>query len=215
MEHQPATLAERGHLADLERTIEQGLRTFVAVGSALREIKEAKLYRESFASFGDYCRQRWGFSRGRAYQLINEATDGNGARSVKPARQIPPSLTDDDPPEDANSGPTARWRPAEVVEPSDDAGAQRWRSCANCGGMEFDAEGDCVACFEPAARDEEEEPAEKPAGRRRAKDEDVGLARKILAVVEMHRDEHPEIGPRAAATILRSVADQLDTEEGE
>jgi len=54
----------------LEATIDLGARHFVAVGEALREIRDSKLYREDFKSFEDYCESRWDFTRQRAGQLI-------------------------------------------------------------------------------------------------------------------------------------------------
>lgn len=61
-------------LPRLERVIQAGLRSFVAVGSALKAIKERRLYRESgYRSFEAYCRERWGFSDERARQQISAA----------------------------------------------------------------------------------------------------------------------------------------------
>lgn len=60
-------------LVELESVIERGIATFVDVGAALLEIRENRLYRESHESFETYCRDRWGFSRQRAYQMIEAA----------------------------------------------------------------------------------------------------------------------------------------------
>jgi hypothetical protein len=63
-------------LAECEAIIERGLRTFIEVGEALREIRDAKLYAATHATFEDYCKERWGregISRARAYQLIAAA----------------------------------------------------------------------------------------------------------------------------------------------
>lgn len=57
----------------LEQTIANGLQTFVEVGAALQEIRKRKLYREKYPTFETYCRERWGISRPRAYQLIEAA----------------------------------------------------------------------------------------------------------------------------------------------
>jgi hypothetical protein len=72
--------AER--LADLEVTIAQGLTTFVEVGSALSEIREARLYRESHGTFEDYCRDRWQMSRPRAYELIHASSVVAGLSAI-------------------------------------------------------------------------------------------------------------------------------------
>ncbi len=67
------TAAETTALGDLERAIEKGLATFIEVGSALAAIKDRGLYRETHSTFEDYCRERWGMSRSRAYQLMDAA----------------------------------------------------------------------------------------------------------------------------------------------
>lgn len=67
------TAQEQGRLQTLEGVIEEGLKTFVEVGNALLEIRDSRLYRQEFGAFEDYCRDRWGMSRPRAYQLIGAA----------------------------------------------------------------------------------------------------------------------------------------------
>lgn len=67
----PTHDAER--LEHLERTIKAGITTFVSVGLALAEIRNDKLYRLTHATFETYCRDRWQFTRQRAYQLIGAA----------------------------------------------------------------------------------------------------------------------------------------------
>jgi len=67
-------LLNETEIADMDRletTIQRGLDTFMEVGSALAEINERKLYRQTHATFADYCRQRWNMHRSRAYQLMN------------------------------------------------------------------------------------------------------------------------------------------------
>jgi hypothetical protein len=51
--------SDRTRLSELETVIAHGLQTFVEVGAALLEIRDARLYRETHASFDDYCRARW------------------------------------------------------------------------------------------------------------------------------------------------------------
>ena len=46
-------------LHKLEKTIEEGLRTFTAVGRALLEIRDDQLYRPDYGTFEDYCREKW------------------------------------------------------------------------------------------------------------------------------------------------------------
>lgn len=62
------------NLDELESIIERGLQTFVAVGTALLEIRDRRLYKEAgFTRFEDYCQQRWGFTKQRGYQYIEAA----------------------------------------------------------------------------------------------------------------------------------------------
>jgi len=61
-------------LAELEDVITRGLETFVDVGNALAEIRARRLYQETgYATFEDYCRDRWDFSRFYAHRLIAAA----------------------------------------------------------------------------------------------------------------------------------------------
>lgn len=64
-------------LAELESVIERGLTTFVDVGTALAQIRDSRLYRETHGDFDSYCRERWGFSRQRALQMIDAAAISN------------------------------------------------------------------------------------------------------------------------------------------
>jgi hypothetical protein len=61
--------AERHRLRGLTRPVPE----FVEIGLALATIRQRRLYRLEFATFEEYCRARWGFSRRRAYQLIASA----------------------------------------------------------------------------------------------------------------------------------------------
>ena len=57
-------------LINLEATVEKSLRTFVEIGLALRSIRDKRLYRANYATFEDYCINRWEISRTSSYQLI-------------------------------------------------------------------------------------------------------------------------------------------------
>ena len=70
---EPITLDESRRLIDLEKIIEAGQQTFVEVGIALAEIRDAGLYKADFDNFDDYCVTKWGFKRSYAYQLIESA----------------------------------------------------------------------------------------------------------------------------------------------
>jgi protein gp37 len=64
------TATERAELAQLEKTIRHGR---LAIGRALKRICDARLYREEYPTFEDYCRSRWQISRQCAYEHIRAA----------------------------------------------------------------------------------------------------------------------------------------------
>lgn len=66
----PLDKDERKTLASLEKVIESGVASFLATGSALKEIRDDRLYRENHKTFESYIKSRWGFEKSRAYQLI-------------------------------------------------------------------------------------------------------------------------------------------------
>ncbi len=61
--------SEQRALQRAEVTIAKGMKAFVAVGLALKEIRDQRLYRQQYDTFGEYCAERWELSRPRAYQL--------------------------------------------------------------------------------------------------------------------------------------------------
>ncbi len=54
----------------LERCEEGIASSFVALGDAIRTIRDRRLYREDFDTFEAYCQERWGWTRQHAYQLM-------------------------------------------------------------------------------------------------------------------------------------------------
>jgi hypothetical protein len=64
------TAKETVRLCKLERIIQKGKDTFVEVGNSLGEIRDSKMYRATFKTFNEYCKERWGFSRQNAYEMI-------------------------------------------------------------------------------------------------------------------------------------------------
>jgi 16S rRNA G966 N2-methylase RsmD len=64
---------EATELAANEAVIERGLKTFYEVGAALLSIRDKRLYRASYATFEDYCQERWQLKRQRAYELMDAA----------------------------------------------------------------------------------------------------------------------------------------------
>ena len=68
-----------------EATIAAGRETFLQVGSALLEIHDRRLYRESHQTFEHYVQDRWDFSRQHAYRLITAA---GVAKNLSPTGDI-------------------------------------------------------------------------------------------------------------------------------
>lgn len=73
MTTEPITLDESRVLIDLEKLIEQGRRTFEIVGLALATIRDRRLYRSDHATFDDYCKSKWGFTKSYCNYLIDGA----------------------------------------------------------------------------------------------------------------------------------------------
>lgn len=75
VEEKPLTRDESGRLATLEKVISENFLGFVAVGNALVEINEKRLYRtKEGRTFEEYCNEIWEMSKSRAYQLIAAAS---------------------------------------------------------------------------------------------------------------------------------------------
>ncbi len=61
----------RDKLCRLEEVIDKSRRRFYETGSALKQIRDEKLYRIAlFGDFGAYTRDRWEIGRSQAYRLI-------------------------------------------------------------------------------------------------------------------------------------------------
>lgn len=73
---------EKQALERCEAVIARGAQTFVEVGDALAEIRSSKLYRMQFATFEDYCRDKWAIGGSRARQLIGAAGVAHEIESV-------------------------------------------------------------------------------------------------------------------------------------
>ena len=61
---------EQKELDRCESIIDNGLRTFQEVGSALLQIRDGKLYRAEYKTFEEYCQKRWGMPRQIANRYI-------------------------------------------------------------------------------------------------------------------------------------------------
>jgi hypothetical protein len=81
--HEMVTLLlDDQRLAELEKTIARGKKTFVDVGLALAEIRDLRLYRREFSSFKEYCQKKWGWTKQHAYRLIEAAPIGKSHHVV-------------------------------------------------------------------------------------------------------------------------------------
>lgn len=103
-----ATVAQLpDRLSHLERIIERGFATYVEVGQALLEIRDERLYRETFSTFESYCRERWGLKRAHAYRQIEAAqvaaelspigdtpANESQARALTPLRDEPEQMAE-------------------------------------------------------------------------------------------------------------------------
>jgi hypothetical protein len=83
------TKRERGDFARAERTIAQGLKSFIEVGMALKEIRDKRLYREHYRTFEAYVAERWDLSRPRAYELCAASTVVADLSGIPDIRLLP------------------------------------------------------------------------------------------------------------------------------
>ena len=73
----------KSELTALEKTVREGLQSFIEVGRALQEINERQGYRlRGFETFDDYCEGQFGFSRRHGYRMIAAAQTVNKVKSV-------------------------------------------------------------------------------------------------------------------------------------
>lgn len=94
MNTEPITLAESKRLNELESVIRLHGAAFIAVGDALTEIRDKKLYRSDYGTFEAYCQEVWGWSGSRARQICTASafaksvTTGNAPKTEREARQM-------------------------------------------------------------------------------------------------------------------------------
>lgn len=61
-------------LQRLEQQIEAGLKTFLPMCRALKEINDEELWKDGYESFNAYCRERWAMDTFQACRMIRAAT---------------------------------------------------------------------------------------------------------------------------------------------
>lgn len=66
----PLTSQEHQNLTVCETALNVLRVAFAQAGKALQTIRDARLYREEFSTFEDYCEVKWQMSRQQAYRLI-------------------------------------------------------------------------------------------------------------------------------------------------
>ena len=100
----PLTVQERVRFGQLELEIERNLTGFIKCGRALLEVRELRLYRERYASFAEYCRERFALARSTCDQLcrstqVYETLTDSGIQipenvpelTLRPISQLPSS----------------------------------------------------------------------------------------------------------------------------
>ncbi|MGD0043799.1 MAG: hypothetical protein ABSE84_25910 [Isosphaeraceae bacterium] len=85
----PITTAERRDFRQAEATIERNKSAFLEMGRALAEIRDRRLYREAYATWEDYLRDRWGFGRQEAADKISAARLGALLSPISDKAKVP------------------------------------------------------------------------------------------------------------------------------
>lgn len=86
-----ATELSTMNLSELESIVERGLASFIEVGNALIEIRDAKMYGSEYETFEDYCNHRFDMSRSRAYQLIEATKTVSNLSTIVDTASLPVS----------------------------------------------------------------------------------------------------------------------------
>jgi hypothetical protein len=64
---------EAADLRACEQIIMRGIKTFREVGMALAKVRDERLYRQEYKTFGDFCTAKMGVAKSHAYRLIAAA----------------------------------------------------------------------------------------------------------------------------------------------
>jgi hypothetical protein len=115
----PLTVQERVRLGQLELEIERNLTGFLKCGRALLEVRESRLFRERYANFADYCRERFAIARSTADQLCRSTVVFETLNVCLAGPEAPGSST-----------PEIVLRPLTTL-PSPELQAQTWRLAAS------------------------------------------------------------------------------------
>lgn len=151
------SLEESRRLVELEEVIEKGVSTFIAVGEALAEIRDKRLYRVTHGTFEEYCREEWNMTRMQASNLITGAAVAQNVNNclqggprpgreshVRPLKSLPAEKQPEawaKAVESANgSQPTAKQveaAVAEVATPTQEEAPKRERPFCPSNGMRY------------------------------------------------------------------------------
>lgn len=114
LDEKALTPMEQNDLDNLERVIQENFLGFVAVGKALAEIRDRRLYRnDQGRTFEGYCTELWDMCRSRAYQLIDSA---KAVENVHNCRQNNPQLAEITTPQnEAQARELAKLKPEDQV----------------------------------------------------------------------------------------------------
>jgi hypothetical protein len=66
-------------------------RAFVEAGTALRQLRDERLYRSTHKTFEEYCRDRFGFSRAHPYRLIDAAKVVENLSAINEQNNLSPN----------------------------------------------------------------------------------------------------------------------------
>ena len=86
--HSALTPPQKKELETLESVIEGGWKTFLEVGEALAEVRKKGLYRD-YGTFDEYIKNKWGYSRSYAYNLIGSAEVNEQLSSIEDIKDKP------------------------------------------------------------------------------------------------------------------------------
>ena len=115
----PLTPEESARLHLCEETICKGLGTFVAVGAALMEIRDARLYRQQHPTFECYVQSVLALSRPRAYELIDSSQVMHDLSAIAGISALPQN--------EGQARELRRWKTPEER-------AQKWRAVLDAAG---------------------------------------------------------------------------------
>ena len=99
------TTREQREFVRAERTIAKGLKSFLEVGMALKEIRDQRLYRQQYDTFEEYVAKRWEMSRPRAYELCAASEVMADLSGIPDIRVLPEN--------EAQANPLARLKATE------------------------------------------------------------------------------------------------------